>query len=320
MKKILLIQTAFIGDVILSTPLIANLHKQFPNIQIDYLVKKGNEELLSGHPNVNKVFLFDKGNKWVSLRENIRLIRQEKYDTIVNLHRYASSGLICALSGARQKIGFKKNPFSFLYSKSYKHSIGNGEHEVDRNLTLIASFCDITIRKPSLYPSNEDYTFVSKFQGTAYYCLAPASIWFTKQAPISTWLKLIEKLSDSDHAIFLMGGPNDKALCEQIISESTKEVKSLAGELSIMQSVAFMKNAKRNFVNDSGPLHFASAVNAPVTAFFCSTIPAFGFGPLSDDAKIIEVAGLPCRPCGLHGHKSCPEGHFKCGELALEDY
>jgi heptosyltransferase-2 len=319
MKKILLIQTAFIGDVILSTPLIANLHKQFPNIQIDYLVKKGNEELLSGQPNVNKVFIFDKGNKWVSLRENIRLIRQEKYDTIVNLHRYASSGLICALSGAKQKIGFKKNPFSFLYSKSYKHSIGNGEHEVDRNLTLIASFCDINIRKPSIYPSSEDYALVSKFQGKAYYCLAPASIWFTKQAPISTWLKLIEKLSDSDHAIFLMGGPNDKALCEQIITESTKEVKSLAGELSIMQSVAFMKNAKRNFVNDSGPLHFASAVNAPVTAFFCSTIPAFGFGPLSDDAKIIEVAGLPCRPCGLHGHKTCPEGHFKCGELVLED-
>ncbi|MCX6192385.1 MAG: glycosyltransferase family 9 protein [Flavobacteriia bacterium] len=319
MKKILLIQTAFIGDVILSTPLIANLHKQFPNIQIDYLVKKGNEELLSGHPTVNKVFIFDKGNKWVSLRENIRLIRQEKYDTIVNLHRYASSGLICALSGAKQKIGFKKNPFSFLYSKSYKHAIGNGEHEVDRNLCLIASFCDITIRKPSLYPSSDDYSFVSKFQGTAYSCLAPASIWFTKQAPIATWLKLIEKLSDSDHAIFLMGGPNDKALCDQIISESTKEVRSLAGELSIMQSVAFMKNAKRNFVNDSGPLHFASAVNAPVTAFFCSTIPAFGFGPLSEDSKIIEVAGLPCRPCGLHGHKTCPEGHFKCGELALED-
>ena len=319
MKKILLIQTAFIGDVILSTPLIANLHKQFPNIQIDYLVKKGNEELLSGHPNVNHVFIFDKGNKWISLKENIRLIRQEKYDTIINLHRYASSGLICALSGARQKIGFKKNPFSFLYSKSYKHAIGNGEHEVDRNLRLIASFCDITIRKPSLYPSNEDYTFVSKFQDTAYYCLAPASIWFTKQAPIATWLQLIEKLSYSDHAIFLMGGPNDKVLCDQIISESTKEVRSLAGELSIMQSVAFMKNAKRNFVNDSGPLHFASAVNAPVTAFFCSTIPAFGFGPLSDDAKIIEVAELPCRPCGLHGHKTCPEGHFKCGALALED-
>lgn len=313
MKKVLIIQTAFIGDVILSTPLIANLHQQFPNLQIDYLVKKGNETLLSGHPGVRKVLVLNKENKWKSIRDNIRFIRREKYDLIINLHRFASSGLICVLSGAKQKIGFKKNPFSFLYSKSYKHAIGNGEHEVDRNLSLIASYCDVTIRKPSLYPSSEDYTFVSKFQGTAYYCLAPASIWFTKQAPISVWLKLIEKLSDSDHAIFLMGGPNDRALCDQISSASTKEVRSLAGELSIMQSVALLKNAKRNFVNDSGPLHFASAVNAPVTAFFCSTIPAFGFGPLSDDAKIIEVANLPCRPCGLHGYKTCPEGHFKCG-------
>lgn len=317
MKKVLIIQTAFIGDVILSTPLAENIRLKFPSCEVDYLVKKGNETLLSGHPGVRNVLVLNKENKWKSIRDNIRFIRREKYDSIINLHRFASSGLICVLSGAKQKIGFKKNPFSFLYSKSYKHAIGNGEHEVDRNLILIASFCDITIRKPSLYPSNEDYTFVSKFQGTAYYCLAPASIWFTKQAPIATWLKLIEKLSDSDHAIFLMGGPNDKALCEQISSESTKEVRSLAGELSIMQSVAFMKNAKRNFVNDSGPLHFASAVNAPVTAFFCSTIPAFGFGPLSDDSKIIEVTPLPCRPCGLHGHNSCPEGHFKCG-IGLE--
>lgn len=314
MKKVLIIQTAFIGDVILSTPLAENIRLKFPSCEVDYLVKKGNETLLSGHPGVWNVLVLNKENKWKSIRDNIRFIRREKYDLIINLHRFASSGLICALSGAKQKIGFKKNPFSFLYSKSYKHAIGNGEHEVDRNLSLIASFCDITIRKPSLYPSSEDYTFVSKFQDTAYYCLAPASIWFTKQAPIATWLRLIEKLSDSDHAIFLMGGPNDKALCEQIISESSKEVRSLAGELSIMQSVAFMKNAKRNYVNDSGPLHFASAVNAPVTAFFCSTLPAFGFGPLSDDAKIIEVANLPCRPCGLHGHTSCPEGHFKCGK------
>jgi heptosyltransferase-2 len=74
-----------------------------------------------------------------------------------------------------------------------------------------------------------------------------------------------------------------------------------------------MKNAKRNFVNDSGPLHICSAMNAPVTAFFCSTILGFGFGPLSEDAKVVEVANLTCRPCGVHGYKECPLGHFKCG-------
>ena len=88
---------------------------------------------------------------------------------------------------------------------------------------------------------------------------------------------------------------------------------NLAGKLSLMQSAALMKNAKRNFVNDSGPLHLASAMNAPVTAFFCSTTPQFGFGPLSDDSKISEVENLDCRPCGIHGHKECPKGNFRCG-------
>jgi heptosyltransferase-2 len=85
------------------------------------------------------------------------------------------------------------------------------------------------------------------------------------------------------------------------------------GELSLLQTAALMKNAAMNYVNDSAPLHIASSVNAPVTAFFLSTITRFGFGPLSDVSKIIEAFPVPpCRPCGLHGKKSCPEKHFNC--------
>jgi heptosyltransferase-2 len=89
----------------------------------------------------------------------------------------------------------------------------------------------------------------------------------------------------------------------------------LAGKLTLLQSAALMRDSKMNYVNDSGPLHFASALNAPVTAFFCSTTPEFGFGPLSDLSEIIEVKNLACKPCGLHGHKECPQGHFNCGNL-----
>ena len=75
-----------------------------------------------------------------------------------------------------------------------------------------------------------------------------------------------------------------------------------------------MQNAKMNYVNDSAPMHIASAMNAPTTAIFCSTIPAFGFGPLSDNSKIVEtLEKLDCRPCGIHGYSACPKGHFKCG-------
>jgi heptosyltransferase-2 len=88
----------------------------------------------------------------------------------------------------------------------------------------------------------------------------------------------------------------------------------LAGKLTFLQSAALMKSAVMNYANDSAPLHFASAVNANITGIFCSTIPAFGYTPLSEKSIIIETTEkLTCRPCGMHGKKSCPEGHFKCG-------
>ena len=108
-----------------------------------------------------------------------------------------------------------------------------------------------------------------------------------------------------------MGKSN--AIKSKVKAEKTKDVKVLSGELTLLQSAALMKDAQMNYVNDSAPLHIASAMNAPVTAFFCSTVPAFGFTPLSDNSKIVEVKNLECRPCGLHGHKVCPKGNFKCG-------
>ena len=314
MQKILIIQTAFIGDVILATPLIGNLKTQFPDAKIDFLVKNGNQSLLRNEPNINEILVFDKKKKVASLLELLKKIRANKYDLVINLHRFASSGILTFLSGAKQKLGFKKNPFSFAYTQSFPHEIGNGKHEVDRNLELIKHLTSNVNRQPKLYPSSEDFEVIKTYQTENYYCLAPASVWFTKQAPKEIWLKLIAKLSAENSTIYLLGGPDDKELCEEIKAKTNAEkVINLAGKLSLMQSAALMKNAKRNFVNDSGPLHLASAMNAPVTAFFCSTTPLFGFGPLSDDSEIIEVKNLSCRPCGLHGHKECPMGNFRCG-------
>jgi len=88
---------------------------------------------------------------------------------------------------------------------------------------------------------------------------------------------------------------------------------NLSGKLSFLESAALMQGAVMNFVNDSAPMHMASAMNAPVTAVYCSTVPSFGFGPLSDKSFVVEtLEKLSCRPCGLHGYKDCPQGHFKC--------
>lgn len=319
MQKILIIQTAFIGDVILATPLIGNLKAQFPTAKIDFLVKNGNQSLLKNDPNLNEVFVFDKKKKIASILELLKKIRANNYDLVINLHRFASSGILTFLSGAKQKLGFKKNPFSFAYTQSFPHEIGNEKHEVDRNLELIKHFVSNPTRQPKLYPSTADFEAVKIYKSKNYYCLAPASVWFTKQAPKEIWLKLIAKLRAENATIYLLGGPDDWDLCEEIKSKTaTEQLINLAGKLSLMQSAALLKDAKRNFVNDSGPLHLSSAMNAPVSAFFCSTTPLFGFGPLSDDSEIIEVKNLECRPCGLHGHKACPKGNFRCGnELNL---
>lgn len=314
MKRILIIQTAFLGDVILATPVISEMKRLFPNAQIDALVKAGNETLLQSHRDINEVLIFSKKDgKWKSLLALIRCIRKTNYDLVINLHRFGSSGLITACSGAKETRGFKKNPFSFFFTKRFSHVIGDGTHEVKRNLSLIAEFGANHEARPSLYPTAIDFAFVNDYQKEPYSVVAPASVWFTKQLPKEKWIDLISKLKSK---VYLIGAPSDKELCNSILSQlPDRSIENLAGKLSLMQSAALISQATRTYVNDSGPLHIASAMNAPVTAFFCSTVPEFGFGPLSEDATIQQVEEkLSCRPCGIHGHKSCPEGHFKCGK------
>jgi lipopolysaccharide heptosyltransferase II len=316
LKKILIIQTAFIGDVILATSLIEKLHQFYPESSIDFLLRKGNEDLLANHPIINEVLVWDKKNKkYDNLKSITRSIKKTQYDVVINLQRFASSGLITAFSGAKQKIGFKKNPLSFSFTKSIEHKIGNGTHEIERNQKLIAELTDNKAVQPKLYPSNKDYSAVEELKKTNYVCIAPTSVWFTKKLPKEQWIKVIDKVNDKSK-IYLLGGPDDNSQCDEIRELSkNKNVINMSGKLSFLESAALMQNAKMNYVNDSAPLHIASAMNAPVTAYFCSTVPSFGFGPLSSNQAIIEVKKeLKCRPCGLHGKKECPEDHFDCGK------
>lgn len=315
--KILVIQTAFIGDVVLATPVIEKLHQQYPDATIDFLLRNGNESLFTGHPFLNKVLIWDKKkNKSRNLLRLIKEVRRTEYSKVINLHRFASSGLITLFSGAKEKIGFDKNPFSFCYTKKVIHIIGNGKHEVERNLELINSDA---ILKPRLYPTAADFESMKVYKSSQYICIAPSSVWFTKQFPAHKWVEFLDKVQNFN--IYLIGAGSDRDLCDQIIQLSTnKEIINLAGKLSFLQSAALIKDAVMNYSNDSAPLHIASSVNAPATAIFCSTIPGFGFGPLSDKSFIIETKEkLDCRPCGLHGFKACPLKHFKCAENIMAE-
>ncbi len=321
--KILIIQTAFIGDVVLATSLVENIHAEYPDARIDFLVRKGNEGLLDNHPLITRVLLWDKKkNKIRNLFRLLSVIRSNRYDKVINVQRYGATGVLTAFSGAKERTGFDKNPLGFLFTHKIKHEFGNDKkmiHEIERNHQLIRHFIKQPVKKPKLYPSEADELSIQNYTGKAFITISPSSVWFTKQYPPQKWAAFIDKLSHH-YTVYLLGGINDRSLTEGLIQMTGSEAPvNLCGELSFLQSAALMKHAIMNYVNDSGPMHFASAVNAPVAVVYCSTVPAFGYGPLSDIRFVIEREGsLYCRPCGLHGYSSCPEGHFKCA-LEIKD-
>ncbi|MEN9350288.1 MAG: hypothetical protein RL372_1266 [Bacteroidota bacterium] len=332
MSRILVIQTAFIGDVVLATAMLENLHAAYPAATIDILVRQGANDLFVDHPYVNAVHVWDKKkNKYQHLFQVLKTIRSNKYDVVINVQRYLATGIITVLSGAKKTIGFDKNPLSFLFSEVVKHQFGAAAdavstaphetsphettpHETSRNHRLLASLTTAPVAKPALYPSAANFAAVQKYQSAPYICMSPGSVWETKKMPAKNWIDLINAVP-KNYSIYLMGAPNEAALCAEILSGSSRaDVFNIAGQLNLLEAAALIKGAQLNYVNDSAPMHLASATGAPVAAIYCSTIPAFGYGPLSDTQFIVETLELlPCKPCGLHGKKACPLGHFKCG-------
>lgn len=324
MKRILVIQTASIGDVILVTPLVRALKERWPQASVNVLVKKGIEGVLAHNPHLNEVLTWDKAKKWKDFARLVGTVRANNYTAVYCVQRHFSMGLLTVLSRAPLTVGFESSPWARAFSKTAPHEFRENWHEVDRNFRLLKDK-PVTLaehRRPQLFPSADDYRVVAPLQTKPYVCIAPKSLWATKELPKEKWVHLIHTLRGKK--IYLLGGAADRDACEDVIrsaqesrafsSDDAPEVESLAGQLSLLQSAALMAKADMNYVNDSTPMHLASAMNAPVTAFFCSTIPDFGFTPLSDRSFVVQSGeALSCRPCGIHGRPKCPEGHFKCG-------
>jgi len=314
-ERILVIQTAFIGDVILATGVVEKLARRFPDAQLDMVVRGGNQSLLNGNPHLNAVLVWDKKSaKYRNLWRLLRTIRSRKYDAVITLQRYASSGVLCGFSGAEYRAGFKQNPLSWRFTHTAVHQIASepdSPHEVERNHRLVHPLTDTVPAMPRLYPSDEDRKAGAAYQQGHYVCLAPSSVWFTKRWPTTYWEEVMN--ARPEVTFYLLGAPGEREELEAMVT-NRPHVHNLAGELTLLQSAALMQGAAMNVVNDSGPLHLCSAMEAPVTALFCNTVSAFGFGPLGKDAVVLETQEeLACRPCGITGKKACPLRHFRCG-------
>ncbi len=309
MAKILFIQTAFIGDAILGTAAVRALNAR--EGKVDVLVRKGNELFYQNHPGVHRVLIWDKKNKWSSWWTLLKEVRKTRYERIFLAQRFFTMGLFLLLSNAKSKIGYRSGWWSLAFDVKVEHRWGKGIHEVQRLMDLVG---EEQFYSPELH-------FLASHQvdrpTQSYITISPSSVWKTKQAPVQVWQQVLDRYPHSQ--ILVMGGPGDVAVLQAMMQQlNHAHLNLVAGQYSLMQSAWIMKGAEMNFVNDSGPLHLCSATNAPVTAFFCSTVPAFGFGPLSENSVVLETKEkLDCRPCGMHGHQQCPKGHFKCGNIQI---
>ncbi len=315
MEKFVIWQTAFLGDLILTTPLIASLKKMYPDSQIDIITKPFGKEVLKENPHVNNIIIFDKRKN-----SNIKLIkklRKERYSIAISPHRSHRASYSLFLSGTPERIGFDKAGFSFLYTKTVPHRF-DGIHEIERNLSLLKTLDrydeNILEKYPEIFLREEEDNFYREYglNDKDYIIIAPGSKWETKRWTKEGFSAVIDYLSKRENVI-LIGGKEDIEFTSQILGNVKTKPVNLVGKTSLRETFSIVKHAKALISNDSAPVHMAVAFNTPVVDIYGPTVKEFGFYPYRNGV-VVEIDNISCRPCGLHGHKKCPIKTHECME------
>lgn len=320
-QNILIIHTAFPGDLILATPLIQAARACFPAAKIDFVTTPICANLLETHPELNAVLVFDKhyrDREWKRLFDFARALKTNAYDLALIPHRSLRSSLLAWLAGIPQRIGFDRSAGAFLFTQKIHYE--KEWHEIDRNLALLQSFhlpkFDLA---PVVFPDSRDQELIDDFlanrtPASRMFAIAPGSVWETKRWPADRFIKLSQMLLQEWSArVICVGGKADFDLCEMITSAFPAEsgVVNVAGKFTFRQSAELIRRCDALISNDSAPLHLGVAAGTPVFAIFGPTVPAFGFAPRGENHQVIEK-DLYCRPCAIHGGRTCPTGTFLC--------
>jgi heptosyltransferase II len=320
---ILVIQTAFIGDAILTLPLIQVLKRQYPESSIDVLGVPRTAEIFAHHPALANFIPFDKRGRDKGIRGFWRLrtkLLHQKYDLIIVPHRSLRSALLTWLLHPGMSIGFDRSAGSWLFKNIVRYNPSS--HEIERNLSLTTPLhiSPVPTELPRLFPSMHDVQMIDSVWHTHGFnrfptmiAIAPGTIWNTKRWPAERFASVCRHVASEKIAILLLGGREDEELCKEVKdSAQVENVFSVAGQLTLLQSAELIRRCKVLISNDSAPMHLAVAMGTPVIAIFGATVPEFGFAPRGEHDVVMEIKGLKCRPCSIHGGTQCPIKTFEC--------
>lgn len=321
-QRILVFQTAFLGDVVLTLPMVQRLKRHFPASEIDVVTTPAAAPLLR-HPDVRSVIVYDKRRTQKGLRGILsmaRTLRAMRYDIAVVPHRSLRTAAVVTLSGIPRRITFSTSAGRSLFTDivPYVPTL----HESDRNLTLLAPLGVPEEGKelPRLFPDETDIGTVDAafgelgiVAGQRCIALAPGSVWNTKRWPAERFARLARMFAADGHAVLIVGGKEDAELGRTLAAEAGDgTVHDLTGRFGLLGSAELIRRCAVLVTNDSAPLHLGVAMRTPVAAIFGATVPAFGFGPYGERDIVVETNGLTCRPCAIHGGRRCPIGTFEC--------
>jgi len=321
MSAVAIVQTAFIGDVILATPLFEAARAACPGETIEAVVRKGCENLVMNNPYVDVIVPWDKHGveKGITgIRLIARTIRDVGIHTAVVPHRSLRSSIALLLAGVKTRIGFAKGGGSLLHTIRVPYRLG--VHEVERNLELArAAGWKHEGFRPAIFPNDIDRSVVGDIvRDLGPFCvLAPGSVWATKMWPAEYYIRVGGEYAKRGLGIVLSGGPDDETLCRGIAGNVPGAV-PVAGLLTLRQSAELYRRARFVLTGDSAPQHIAAAMDARVFSIFGPTVRDFGFWPYTDRGVVIEES-LDCRPCGTHGHRECREDHHRCMRAVTPD-
>ncbi len=314
--RVLLVQTSFLGDTVLSTPVIAGLKMLYPDAELWMLTTPAGRQLVERDPLLKGVITFDKRRTEsgvLGLWRKARALRRFGFSKAYSLHRSARTSVLLAWAGIPERVGFKEARFSSLYTRRLPRS--KSDHDVQRNLSILADFAqsekieqEMRLFAPPLDALSEPVRQVAAQPG--YVLLSPGSTWYTKMWSWQRYREVAVHYLKMGQRVVVSGAPEEESVADKVC-EGISAI-NLAGATSLAEQLALVEHAGLVICNDSLILHVASAFKRPTVAIFCATSPTFGFGPWRSPARVVEMEGLSCKPCRRHGGKFCPTGTEAC--------
>jgi heptosyltransferase II len=318
----LLVDTSFLGDVLCAEPAVRVAAEKYGG-DVDFLTSPGGGQMLRNHPQLREVVVYDKRKAdrgLLGMLRIVKLLRRKNYARAICSHRSWRTALLLKLAKIPVRVAFDNAAAKWMYTDliGYRKDL----HEIERNLQLLGGG---DWMRPQLHPSEDESMKAAQLIAGLgkFIAIAPGSIWATKRWPEQYFAGVAATALRHGLSVVLLGGPDDRMLNNRVSTSAVTQainpqtpILDLSGKTNLRESYAVIKQAAVVVSNDSAPMHMAVAADVPVIAVFCSTVPAFGFAPQGERDVVLEIdEQLECRPCGIHGHPSCPKGHFHCGTL-----